>query len=173
MVTPVCSFGYAAGRSSVPLPNGRPSVSGLVSAVAITSPTTSGPSVAGRPARGRSGNPSGPSALNRLSQVRTTSARTPSRRPTAGARSPWCRDRIMRARSTTRAGSVRDATRRRSSSPSSAVTGRTRRAILASDILPIQMLRPCSAPSTGQQDASLGGWTTKWSHSSFWDGSSS
>ena len=51
---------YAASRSSVQLPKGRPSSSGSVRLAAMTSPTSSGVYVGGRPGRGGSCSPASP-----------------------------------------------------------------------------------------------------------------
>jgi hypothetical protein len=123
---------YAVSRSSVQHAKGKPSASGLVSAAATTAPTCSAVYVSGRPDRGRSSRPGRPAALNRLIHPRTTSAPTPSRSATAGTRSPSRTSHTIFARSTTRAGKVRDAPRRRNSASSSTVIGRTCKATRSS-----------------------------------------
>src|SRR5215470_15693005 len=64
--------------------------------------------MAGRPERGRSCKPSSPSALKRLSQVRTVSCVNSSSCAIAGTRVPALASRMIRARSTSRAGAVRE-----------------------------------------------------------------
>ena len=75
--------------------------------MAITAATCGGVSVAGRPERGWSVRAARPTALKRLSQVRTVSAGSWSCCAIAGTRCPWCARRMMRARSTCRAAAVR------------------------------------------------------------------
>src|ERR671925_541007 len=102
------SLRYVASRSSVQHANGWLSWRGSVKAVAMTSATCSGWYVTGRPARGRSCKPSSPASLKRLSQVRTVVSVSSSACAIAGTRFPISASRIRRARSTSRAGAVRE-----------------------------------------------------------------
>ena len=107
LAIPCCSCTYASSRSRVHEAHGHPRCSGGVREVAITAATCGGVSVAGRPERGWSVRAARPTALKRLSQVRTVSAGSWSCCAIAGTRCPWCARRMMRARSTCRAAAVR------------------------------------------------------------------
>src|SRR5262245_12690004 len=102
------SLRYVSRRSSVQHAKGCPSCCGSLKAVAMTSATCSALYVAGRPERGRSANPSSPSLLNRLSQLRTVISVSSNSRAMAGTRFPLLARRMIRARSTSRAAAVRD-----------------------------------------------------------------
>jgi hypothetical protein len=118
-----------ASRSSVQLANGRFSSWGLVRLAAMTSLTCSEVYVAGRPSRGASCNPASPWPSKRFSQERTVAWQSRSSRAIAGTCWPWWVSPIMRARSTRRAGSVREWASRWIMSTSSAVMGRRHNAM--------------------------------------------
>src|SRR5579859_2906721 len=132
--TPFSSCIYAAKRSNVQHPNGKPKACGLVKAAAITSPITSAVYIGGRPERAASASPSSPRALKRPSHCRTIFSLTPSSRAIAGAPLPARAKATTRARSTSRASAVRDFASRSISATSSAVSARTRIIALPSGI---------------------------------------
>jgi hypothetical protein len=76
--------------------------------VATTSPISSGLYTAGRPERGRSANPFTPSRLKRLSQSRTVAGHTPNVCSISATLAPYRDNSTIRARSTVRAGAVRE-----------------------------------------------------------------
>jgi hypothetical protein len=95
----------------------------------MTALTCSGVYVAGRPGRAASCNPASPWRLKRFSHARTVAWQRRNSWAMAATRCPWWAPQIMRARSTVRAGSVREWANRWMGSTSSAVMGRMRNAI--------------------------------------------
>jgi hypothetical protein len=126
---PLPSLRYACSRSSVQLANGKPSSRGLVKLTAITSLTCAGVYRAGRPGRAFSANPASPEPLKRWSQLRTVVGVRCSSWAMAGTRRPWWASHMMRARSTVRAGAVRECASCRMVATSVSLIARTRNAM--------------------------------------------
>jgi hypothetical protein len=94
-------------QSCVQHAKGWPNCCGPVGASAMASETCSGWYVTGRPERGQFCNQARPSSLDRLGQARTVISVSSSSRAMAGTRRPAPANKIMRARSTSRAGAAR------------------------------------------------------------------
>ncbi len=126
---PLTSWREAASRSSVQLATGSPRSWGLVRRVAMTSLTGAGGQVAGRPDRAFSSSPARPERLKPLRQLRTVAGHRPSAWAMAATGRPWEASQMLRARSTGRAGAVRECASCRSASSALALIKRTRQAM--------------------------------------------
>src|SRR5262249_3458791 len=129
MAKALCSLRYACNRDSVHLAKGRPSFCGSVKAAAMTSATWPEVYVGGRPLRGKSLRPASPLSLKRLSQVRTVFSERLSFCAIIGTDFGCEARRTMRARSTQRAGLLRERASLVMASCSSAVSSLSFKAI--------------------------------------------